>query len=108
LLDGFTYVAASNDLSEGGFFTDPGYEDGDKEILANNVGGTWFELPESDSDEFSDLLTEEVSGLLTTTYTVSYTSCDDDGEPVDRDILLEIDDPDEGTLYERESYTVPS
>jgi predicted ribosomally synthesized peptide with SipW-like signal peptide len=108
LLDGFTYVAASNDLSEGGFFTDPRYEDGDKEILANNVGGTWFELPESDSDEFSDLLTEKVSGLLTTTYTVSYTSCDDDGEPAERDILLEIDDPEEGTLYEEGSYTVPS
>ena len=108
LLDGFTYVAVSDDLSESSFFSDSRYEDGDKEILADNVDGTWFELPETDSDEFSDLLTDEVSGLLTTTYTVSYTSCDDDGEPGDRDILLEIDDPDEGTLYEGGSYTVPS
>lgn len=108
LLDGFTYVAVSQDLSESGFFSDPRYADGDKEVLANNVGGTWFELPESNSDEFSDLLTNEVSGLLTTTYTVSYTSCDDDGDPADRDILLEVDDPGEGALYEGASYTVPS
>jgi predicted ribosomally synthesized peptide with SipW-like signal peptide len=107
LLDGFTYIAVSQDLSESTYFTDPGYEDGDKEILADNVGGSWFELPTSDSDEFSDLLTEEVSGLLTTTYTVTYTSCDDDGDPAERSIWLEIDDPAEGPLYKSASYTVP-
>ena len=106
LLEGFTYIAVSSDLSEGGF-SDPGYEDGDKQILANNVGGTWFELPASSSDEFSDLLIDEVGGLLTTTYTVTYTSCDDDGEPADRDIWIEIDDPDEGALYKSASFSLP-
>ena len=107
LLDGYTYIAVSNDLSESSFFSDLRYEDGDKEILASNVGGTWFELPESDSDEFSDLLIDEVGGQLTTTYTVSYTSCDDDADPADRSILLEVTDPDEGQLYKTASYTVP-
>lgn len=107
LLDGFTYIAVSSDLSESYYFDDPGYEDGDKQILANNVGGTWFELPASSSDEFSDLLVDEVGGLLTTTYTVTYTSCDDDGDPADRDVRLQVDDP-SGTLYGTASYTLSS
>jgi predicted ribosomally synthesized peptide with SipW-like signal peptide len=107
LLDGYTYIAVSADLSETSF-SDSGYSDGDKEVLADNVGGSWFELPTSDSDEFSDLLTNEVSGQLTTTYTVTYTTCNDDPEPAERNILLEINDPAEGTLYKTITYTVPS
>ncbi|MFC3477065.1 VWA domain-containing protein [Halobacterium litoreum] len=108
LLDGFTYIAVSEDLSESSFFDDPGYADGDKEVLADMVDGSWFELPESDADEFSDLLTDEVAGLLSTTYTVSYTSCDADADPAERPILLAVDDPDEGTLYRNASLTVPT
>jgi predicted ribosomally synthesized peptide with SipW-like signal peptide len=108
LLDGFTYIAVSEDLSESSFFDDPRYEDGDKEVLADQVGGSWFELPESDSDEFSDVLTTEVAGLLTTTYTVTYDSCDADGDPASRDVRFAVTDPDEGTLYESASFTVPT
>lgn len=106
LLDGFTYIAVSDDLSTSGY-SDSGYADGDKQILANNVGGTWFELPTGNSDEFSTLLEEEVSGLLTTAYTLTYTSCDDDSDPVERPILIEVTDPEEGKLYKTTSITVP-
>lgn len=101
LLSDFTYIAVSPDD------LDSTYSDGDKQILATNVGGTHIDLPTGSEDEFSDVLVDEVAGQLTTTYSVSYTSCDSDSDPTERTILFEVVDPEEGTIYKTATFSVP-
>ncbi|ESP89332.1 VWA domain-containing protein [Candidatus Halobonum tyrrellensis] len=103
LLAGYTYIAVSRDFSEEyGDFYDDYYGDGDKQVLAENVGGTWIDL---DSPDFSAVL-EEISGILTSTYTLTYTAATD-GD-AERTVLVRVEDPVEGTLYRTLTYTVPS
>ncbi|MFC4405378.1 VWA domain-containing protein [Haloarchaeobius iranensis] len=102
LLSGYTYIAVSPGDLDGIFGFDT--SDGDKQVLATNVGGTHIDI---NSDEISTILTDEISGQLATTYSVSYTSCDDDSDPSDRTILFEVVDPEEGTLYKTATFTVP-
>ncbi|MFB6169870.1 MAG: vWA domain-containing protein [Haloarculaceae archaeon] len=97
MLAGFTYIAVSPTA-----VSDPA---GDKHILADNVGGTWYDLYGS---SFGDLLTNEVTGLLTTTYTVSYTACNEAEAGTEQDVLLQVNDPEEGDLYGMDTYTVPT
>jgi predicted ribosomally synthesized peptide with SipW-like signal peptide len=100
LLSDYTYIAVSQiDL-------DPTFSDGDKQVLATNVGGTHIDLPTGSEDEFSEVLEDEVAGQLTTTYTVSYTSCDSDEDPAERTILFAVNDPEEGTLYKTATFTL--
>lgn len=102
LLNGYTFIAVSPDLSE--YYSESDAEvlaDGDKQILANNVGGTWIDITNPD---FSSVL-EEISGIITSTYTLTYTApTDGDSE---RQVVISVDEPAEGTLYQTTSYTVP-
>ncbi|KXB07653.1 hypothetical protein AKJ51_00455 [candidate division MSBL1 archaeon SCGC-AAA382A20] len=107
LLEGYTFIAISPILSESPYFSDPCYSDGDKQILAKNVGGSWFELPTTSSEEFVNTLVEEVGGLLTTTYTLTFTSCYPDEDGTVREILVVVDDPVGGMLFKTTSYTAP-
>ncbi len=101
MLEGYTYIAISPELSAT-------YADGDKKVLASNIGATWFELPTTSSSEFVDTLVDEVGGLLTTTYTLTYTTCYPAEDGTLRNILIVVDDPDEGMLYKTASYTAPA
>jgi predicted ribosomally synthesized peptide with SipW-like signal peptide len=93
VLDDYTYIAVSpdeDDLHE-------------KKTLANDVGGTWIEILED-----LDPILEDIVTAVTTSYRIQYTTANPVEDGSTRNIVVEIDDPDEGTLYATTSYTAPS
>ena len=94
VLDAYTYFAVSPDIS--------GDEDEKKQVAAD-AGGTHITLGEDLEPILNDIETE-----VGTSYRVSYTTANPVEDGTSRDIVIEIEDPDEGTLYATTSYTAPS
>lgn len=92
---GATYFAISPDLSAD-------YDDGDKQILAEEVGGTWYDLASAD---FESLL-DQVVTTLTTTYVLGYATCVPPGETVS--VELSVEDPDQGAASATGELAVPA
>lgn len=73
-----------------------------KKTIADEVDGTWIELGE-DFDPILSAIEAEVAGA----YRVSYTTTNPATDGSARDVVVEIQDPDEGTLYAVTDYTAP-
>jgi len=93
VLDDYTYIAVSPD--ETGTH--------EKKTLASNVDGTWIEILEDLDPILDDIVTE-----VTTSYRIRYTTACPEADGTTRDVVIEITDPDAGTLYATTSYTAPS
>jgi predicted ribosomally synthesized peptide with SipW-like signal peptide len=91
----YTYIAVSPDSDS----------EHQKKPLAQNEAdnGLWIELGE----DFDPIL-EEIEEEVTTSYRVRYETACPEADGSTRDIVIEIDDPDAGTLYATTSYTAPS
>ena len=74
-----------------------------KRTIADEVDGTWIEL----GDDFEPILTA-IQDEVASSYRVSYTTTNPVNDGATRDVVVEIEDPDEGTLYAVTSYTAPS
>lgn len=91
--DGFTYFAVSP--------TRTGTHE--KRTIADEVDGTWIELG-SDFDPILSAIESEIAG----SYRVSYTTTNPVEDGTNRMVVIEIEDPAEGTLYAVTNYTAPS
>lgn len=93
VLDAYTYFAVSPD------------EDGEqqKRQVAADAGGTHITLGEDLAPILNEIETE-----VGTSYRVDYTTANPVEDGTSRDIVIEVEDPDEGTLYATTSYTAPS
>lgn len=98
MLDGYTYIAISPDF--GASYSN--YID--KRILAENVGGIWIDI--ESSEDLGELI-DEVGGLLSTVYTIEYTTCNSAMDGSIREILIAVEDPEAGTIYKTTSYKAP-
>ena len=74
-----------------------------KKTIADGVDGTWIELG-TDFDPILSAIEEEIASA----YRVSYTTTNPATDGTVRDAVVEIQDPDEGTLYAVTGYTAPS
>jgi predicted ribosomally synthesized peptide with SipW-like signal peptide len=93
VLDDYTYIAVSPDVEA----------THQKKTLADDVGGTWIEILEDLDPILDDIVT-----AVTTSYRIQYTTANPVEDGSTRNIVVEITDPDEGTLYATTSYTAPS
>ena len=93
VLPAYTYFAVSPDSAGAN----------QKQTLATDVDGTWIEL----GSDFDPILSEIESELASSTR-VSYTTTAPATDGSLRSVVIEIDDPDEGTLYAVTDYTAPS
>lgn len=93
----FTYYAVSPSSVDSGI---------SKRDIANNVDdGTWIDI---ESADFSVILNNIVSSITDPAYVISYTTTNAATDGSTRTVNLQIDDPDEGLLYEEGTYTAPS
>jgi hypothetical protein len=94
----FSYYAVAPDATS---------DDVNKRDIADNVDdGTWIEF---DSDvDLGPIITDIENDITEEAYVVSYTTSCPDEDGTDRTVDIEVDDPDEGLLYEQGSYTAPS
>ncbi|MEF8773054.1 vWA domain-containing protein [Halodesulfurarchaeum sp.] len=97
VLDEYTYFAVSYDVDE----EEP--DPHQKKELAKDVDGTWIMLGE----DMGPIL-DEIQSEVATSYRVNYTTANPVTDGTARDIVIEISDPDEGTLYATTQYTAPS
>lgn len=93
VLDEYTYFAVSYDRT--------GLHE--KKQLADDVDGTWIQLGE----DMGPIL-DEIQSTVATSYRIEYTTANPVTDGTARDIVVEISDPDEGTLYATTQYTAPS
>lgn len=75
----------------------------EKKTIADEVDGTWIELGEN----FEPILTA-IEEEVASSYRVSYTTTNPASDGSVRNVVVRIDDPDEGTLYATTSYAAPS
>jgi predicted ribosomally synthesized peptide with SipW-like signal peptide len=77
-----------------------------KQNIAENVDdGTWIDIYDAD---FDDILSDIVGMITDPAYVLSYTTTNPSADGSSRTVDVQIDDPDEGLLYEEGSYTAPS
>jgi hypothetical protein len=77
-----------------------------KSDIANNVDdGTFININGAD---FSTILTDITGEITAPAYTLSYTTSCPDEDGTNRGVDVEVDDPDEGKLYEEGDYTAPN
>lgn len=77
-----------------------------KQTIANNVDdGTWIDI---DGANFDVILNDIVSAITEPAYILSYTTTNPATDGSTRTVDIQIDDPDEGLLYEEGTYTAPS
>ncbi|MCU4718191.1 VWA domain-containing protein [Halapricum hydrolyticum] len=76
-----------------------------KRDIAENVDdGTWIDI----NDAEFDVILEDIVGEITDpAYVISYTTACPATDGSERPVDVQIDDPDEGLLYEEGSYTAP-
>jgi len=101
VLDDYTYFAVSPDVT-----TDPngfGYDEDEKKVIAQEVDGNWIEL----GDDFEPIL-DEIETEVASSYRVSYTTTNPMTDGSTRRVVVEIEDPDQGTLYAVTDYAAPS
>ena len=76
-------------------------------VLADNVDdGTWIEF--STTADLTPVINDITADITDEAYVLSYTTTNPVTDGTNRPVDVEIDDPDEGQLYEESSYTVPS
>ncbi|ELZ49485.1 hypothetical protein C465_07941 [Halorubrum distributum JCM 9100] len=81
--------------------------DVNKRDIADNVDdGTWFEF--SIGADLTPIIDDITTGITEEAYVLSYTTTNPLTDGSSRPVDVQIDDPDEGTLYEQGSYTAPS
>jgi hypothetical protein len=94
----FTYYAVTR--------PDPFGTGVDKQDIADNVDdGTFIDFTTAD---FDVILNDLVSRITEEAYIISYTTSCAVEDGTDRTVDVEVDDPDEGLLYEEGTYTAPS
>lgn len=93
VLDEYTYFAVSYDETG----------EHEKKQLADDVDGTWILLGDN-----MDPILDEIQSTVATSYRIEYTTANPVTDGTARDIVVEITDPDEGTLYATTQYTAPS
>jgi|GEM_PF-347611 len=77
-----------------------------KRTIANNVdNGTWIDITSAD---FDVILNDIVGSITDPAYVLSYTTTNPTTDGSTRIVDIEIDDPDEGLLYEEGDYTAPT
>jgi len=81
--------------------------DVNKRDIADNVDdGTWIEF--SSSADLTPVIDDITADITDEAYVISYTSACSEADGTERTVDVEIDDPDEGMLYEQGSYPEPS
>jgi len=77
-----------------------------KRAIPENVDdGTWIDIFSAD---FDIILDDIVADITDEAYVLSYTTACPEADGSERIVDVEINDPDEGLLYEQGSYTAPS
>ncbi|PSQ34279.1 hypothetical protein BRD08_10105, partial [Halobacteriales archaeon SW_10_66_29] len=74
-----------------------------KKVIADEVDGNWIEL----GNDFGPIL-DEIEEEVASSYRVGYTTTNPLTDGTTREIVVKIEDPDEGTLYAVTDYTAPS
>jgi len=86
---------------------DATWADVNKRDIADNVDdGTWIEF--STTADLTPVINDITADITDEAYVLSYTTTNPVTDGTNRPVDVEIDDPDEGQLYEESSYTVPS
>ena len=83
---------------------------GDFEDIAGEVPNDpdWEEFAfDADQDDIT-VIFEDIGGIISGTYSIEYTTCNPDTDGSGRDVLVYVDDPEEGDADETVSYTAPS
>ncbi len=91
--EGVTYIAISENVTG----------THQKKTFAADVGGVWIDI---DTAPFEEAL-DEITGILTSQYTLDYTTCATEHDGTTREFLVFVDDPDIGRASDTGGYTAP-
>ncbi|PAU82851.1 hypothetical protein CK500_12015 [Halorubrum salipaludis] len=94
----FSYYAVAPDAT--------GYPVNKKDIADNVDDGTWIEF--SSDSSLTPVINDITTSITDEAYVLSYTTTNPVTDGSNRPVDVEVDDPDEGLLYEQGSYTAPS
>jgi len=93
----FSYYAVAPDAT--------GFDVNKRDIADNVDDGEWIEF-DSDAD-LTTVINDITNDLTEEAYVISYTTSCPVEDGTDRTVDVQVDDPDQGLLYEQGSYTAP-